>query len=120
MKEGEWRLPPQPRIQNDRLQPTQDPSGFQGFERALDCQALRRRPAYGGRQPHDGASNDTPLGKVYGHGGYFPGYVTWVRWYPERRIAVALQLNTSDNSKIAGEMTDIVNEIASALSTEKQ
>ena len=60
--------------------------------------------------------DDTPLGVAYGHGGYFPGYVTCMRWYPELRIAVALQVNTSDNSKIAGDMTDVVDEIASALS----
>lgn len=64
--------------------------------------------------------DDTPLGKAYGHGGYFPGYSTCVRWYPEQRIAVALQLNTSDNSKIAGVLTDVVDEIASALSTERR
>ncbi|MEK6321106.1 MAG: serine hydrolase [Acidobacteriota bacterium] len=31
----------------------------------------------------------TPLGEAYGHGGYFPGYFTQVRWYPKERIGVA-------------------------------
>lgn len=59
---------------------------------------------------------DTPLGKAYGHGGFFPGYVTWVRYYPERRIAVALQLNTSDDDLIKKSVRDVLNDLASTLS----
>ena len=35
------------------------------------------------------------LGPSWGHGGFFPGYLTEVRYYPEHRIAVAFQVNTS-------------------------
>ncbi len=59
---------------------------------------------------------DTPLGKAYGHGGFFPGYVTWVRYYPERRIAVALQLNTSDDDLIKRSVRDVLNDLAETLS----
>jgi D-alanyl-D-alanine carboxypeptidase len=59
---------------------------------------------------------DTPLGEAYGHGGFFPGYVTWVRYYPKRRIAVALQLNTSDDDLIKKSVRDVLNDLASTLS----
>jgi D-alanyl-D-alanine carboxypeptidase len=38
---------------------------------------------------------DTPLGVSYGHSGFFPGYLTEVRYYPTQRFAIALQFNTS-------------------------
>jgi D-alanyl-D-alanine carboxypeptidase len=37
----------------------------------------------------------TPLGTAYGHSGFFPGYLTEMRYYPEHGFAVALQVNTS-------------------------
>jgi D-alanyl-D-alanine carboxypeptidase len=38
---------------------------------------------------------DGPLGPSWGHSGYFPGYLTDVRYYPRQRFAVALQVNSS-------------------------
>ena len=35
------------------------------------------------------------LGASWGHSGFFPGYITEMRYYPEHRIAVAFQVNTS-------------------------
>jgi D-alanyl-D-alanine carboxypeptidase len=37
----------------------------------------------------------TRLGPAWGHSGYFPGYLTEVRWYPDLGVAVAVQVNTS-------------------------
>jgi D-alanyl-D-alanine carboxypeptidase len=37
----------------------------------------------------------TPLGPSWGHSGFFPGYVTELRYFPEHRIAVAFLINTS-------------------------
>ena len=37
---------------------------------------------------------DSELGLSYGHGGWFPGYLTEVVYYPETKIAVAVQFNT--------------------------
>lgn len=37
----------------------------------------------------------TPLGPAHGHSGFFPGYLTEMRYYPEHGFAVALQVNTS-------------------------
>jgi len=62
--------------------------------------------------------DDTPIGKAYGHGGYFPGYVTWVRWYPRQKIAVALQLNTSDDNLIKKSVRDVLNDLVTASLTQ--
>ena len=59
--------------------------------------------------------DDTPIGKAYGHGGYFPGYITWVRWYPQQKIAVAVQLNTSDDNLIKKSVRDVLDDLAATL-----
>lgn len=42
----------------------------------------------------------TPGGDVWGHSGFFPGYLTEMIYLPERRIAVAVQVNTSHQRAI--------------------
>lgn len=37
----------------------------------------------------------TQAGRSYGHSGFFPGYVTDMMYFPDSRIAVAVQVNTS-------------------------
>lgn len=37
----------------------------------------------------------TPNGTTYGHSGFFPGYVTDMMYFPDKKIAVAVQVNTS-------------------------
>lgn len=37
----------------------------------------------------------TPLGVTYGHSGFFPGYITEVRYWPTSKLALALQVNSS-------------------------
>jgi len=37
----------------------------------------------------------TALGTSYGHSGFFPGYVAEVMYFPDRGLAVAVQVNTS-------------------------
>jgi len=38
----------------------------------------------------------TDLGESWGHSGYFPGYLTEMAYFPAHRIAVAVQVNSSD------------------------
>jgi D-alanyl-D-alanine carboxypeptidase len=38
----------------------------------------------------------TPLGVSWGHSGFFPGYLTEMAYFPDHRIAVAVQYNSSD------------------------
>jgi D-alanyl-D-alanine carboxypeptidase len=37
----------------------------------------------------------TAAGKTYGHSGFFPGYMTDMMYFPDQRIAIAVQTNTS-------------------------
>jgi D-alanyl-D-alanine carboxypeptidase len=37
----------------------------------------------------------TPLGTAYGHSGFFPGYITEMVYFPDHKIALALQVNSS-------------------------
>ena len=62
---------------------------------------------------------DSPLGKAYGHGGYFPGYFTQAYWYPAKRIAVAVQINTSDESLVKQSLKEMVNELTGAVLTDQ-
>jgi len=41
-----------------------------------------------------GVRSDGPLGPTLGHGGWIPGYVSSLRYYPAADIAVAFQVNT--------------------------
>jgi len=38
--------------------------------------------------------SETEFGPAYGHGGWFPGYRTSMVYYPNYKIAVAIQINT--------------------------
>jgi D-alanyl-D-alanine carboxypeptidase len=36
----------------------------------------------------------TPFGRAYGHSGFFPGYLSTLRYFPAYQVAVAMQINT--------------------------
>jgi D-alanyl-D-alanine carboxypeptidase len=57
----------------------------------------------------------TPLGTAYGHGGFYPGYLTLVLWYGEPEIAVAIQVNSSAGDALARPLRDVLLEAARAL-----
>ncbi|MFL6466737.1 MAG: serine hydrolase domain-containing protein [Pyrinomonadaceae bacterium] len=44
----------------------------------------------------------TPAGVSYGHSGFFPGYMTDMMYFPEKKIAVAVQVNTSAPNSFGG------------------
>lgn len=52
------------------------------------------------------------LGFTYGHSGYMPGYVSWVRWYESAGISVALQTNASDAERLPDDGFDWADSIA--------
>ena len=62
----------------------------------------------------------TPLGRAYGHGGFFPGYVTLVLWYPDVGIALAFQANSSASDAFARPLRDVLDEAARALADLRQ
>jgi D-alanyl-D-alanine carboxypeptidase len=54
----------------------------------------------------------TPHGAAWGHSGFFPGYLTEMRWYPERRIAIAVMVNQNQPGRgPAGITTDLMAEL---------
>jgi len=53
----------------------------------------------------------TPLGLSYGHSGFFPGYLTEVRYYKDLNLTVALQFNTSAPGVVGG-MGSMLDDIA--------
>jgi D-alanyl-D-alanine carboxypeptidase len=59
---------------------------------------------------------ETPLGTAYGHSGFFPGYFTEVRYWPEHRFAIAIQLNTSAGRPLAGGTGRALAELAGIVS----
>lgn len=55
---------------------------------------------------------NTPHGLSWGHSGFFPGYITEVRYWPEHRMAVAFMVNTSHGRAIGRNPGAIVNDLA--------
>ena len=45
---------------------------------------------------------NTPAGVTYGHSGFFPGYTTDMLYFPDQKIAVAVQVNTSAPGSLGG------------------
>jgi D-alanyl-D-alanine carboxypeptidase len=57
----------------------------------------------------------TPLGTGLGHSGFFPGYSTDMRYYPDLQIAVALQFNTSVGRAIGRSPSAALDSIAAIV-----
>lgn len=56
---------------------------------------------------------DTPLGSVYGHGGWIPGYVSSLRHYADHGLTIAFQINTDVG--VVDDSTDLVPALEAAL-----
>ncbi|NIM49532.1 MAG: serine hydrolase [Gemmatimonadales bacterium] len=56
----------------------------------------------------------SPLGKSWGHSGFFPGYLTEMAYFPEHRVSVAVQLNSSDFPNLGMRPLRILLEMAKA------
>ncbi|MBK9164578.1 MAG: beta-lactamase family protein [Acidobacteria bacterium] len=53
----------------------------------------------------------TPAGLTYGHSGFFPGYMTDMMYFPEHKIAIAVQVNTSVPQDLGKPMGRVLVEI---------
>jgi D-alanyl-D-alanine carboxypeptidase len=53
----------------------------------------------------------TPAGTSYGHSGFFPGYMTDMMYYPEQKIAVAVQVNTSVGRSLGKPLSRVLVEV---------
>ena len=57
----------------------------------------------------------TQAGTAYGHSGFFPGYMTDMMYFPDKRIAVAVQVNTSVPQDLGKPLGRVVVEIAQMI-----
>lgn len=57
----------------------------------------------------------TALGTTYGHSGFFPGYMTDMMYFPEQKIAVAVQVNTSVPQSLGRPLSRVLTGIAEAV-----
>lgn len=57
----------------------------------------------------------TAAGTTYGHSGFFPGYLTDVMYFPDKNIAVAVQVNTSFGQSLGKPLARVLAEIAETI-----
>jgi D-alanyl-D-alanine carboxypeptidase len=57
----------------------------------------------------------SPWGKSLGHGGWFPGYLSEMEYFPATRLAVAVQFNTDDMRSLGKHPRFFVGEVARAI-----
>ncbi len=91
------------------------------FDASLMPQALDGVPARLGRDVRYGLGvmlRPTPLGMTWGHSGFFPGYLTEVMYFPETKVAIAVQVNTSVQRSLGGPPTRFILALAQSLVAE--
>ncbi len=54
---------------------------------------------------------ETPLGHAWGHGGYFPGYRSGFLYFPDARIAVAVEVNLDVGADVHELMLEIAQRV---------
>ncbi|WP_345294797.1 serine hydrolase domain-containing protein [Luteimonas vadosa] len=59
--------------------------------------------------------DQTRAGLAYGHSGYIPGYLSFVRHYADSGITLALQTNASDEARLPDDPFHLVDAIAGTL-----
>jgi D-alanyl-D-alanine carboxypeptidase len=59
----------------------------------------------------------TPLGPGWGHSGFFPGYLTEMMYFPDHKIAVAVQFNTGVPRDIGKSPLRILYDLAAAAAS---
>jgi D-alanyl-D-alanine carboxypeptidase len=53
----------------------------------------------------------TQVGTSYGHSGFFPGYMTDMAYFPEHKVAVAIQVNTSVGRNLGKPLSRVLVEV---------
>lgn len=59
----------------------------------------------------------TAAGKTYGHSGFFPGYMTDMMYFPEHKIAIAVQTNTSVGRDLSKPLGRVLVEVFETVKT---
>jgi D-alanyl-D-alanine carboxypeptidase len=57
----------------------------------------------------------TTLGPSYGHSGFFPGYMTDMMYFPEHKVAVAVQVNTSVGRSLGKPLSRVLVEVMEVI-----
>jgi D-alanyl-D-alanine carboxypeptidase len=57
----------------------------------------------------------TPIGVSYGHSGFFPGYMTDMMYFPEQKVAVAVQVNTSIGRNLGKPLSRVLVEMMEVI-----
>lgn len=61
----------------------------------------------------------TRLGLTYGHSGFFPGYMTDMMYFPDKKISVAVQVNSSVPTNLGKPLSRVLVESAEMIFAEK-
>ena len=61
----------------------------------------------------------TTLGTSYGHSGFFPGYLTDMMYFPEHKIAIAVQVNTSVGRSLGKPLGRVLIEMMEVISAKE-
>ena len=61
----------------------------------------------------------TPAGTSYGHSGFFPGYLTDMMYFPEYKVAVAVQVNTSVGRSLGKPLSRVLVEAKEVIRTQQ-
>ena len=59
----------------------------------------------------------TAAGVSYGHSGFFPGYMTDMMYFPEQKVAVAVQVNTSVGRSLGKPLSRVLVEVMEVIKT---
>lgn len=62
----------------------------------------------------------TTMGTSYGHGGFFPGYLTDMMYFPEHKVAIAIQVNTSVGRNLGKPLSRMVVEVMEVIATNER
>ena len=61
----------------------------------------------------------TQVGTSYGHSGFFPGYMTDMAYFPEHKVAVAIQVNTSVGRNLGKPLSRMLVEMMEVITTKQ-
>jgi len=61
----------------------------------------------------------SPLGASYGHGGWSPGYLSHVDYYPAERVAIAVQTNTDVRDDMLGDLMAMIKDVLETVGPAK-
>jgi len=62
----------------------------------------------------------TTAGTSYGHSGFFPGYMTDMMYFPEYKIALAVQVNTSVGRSLGKPLSRVLVEMMEVIEAQEQ